>query len=63
MKKDCPLLKIKDKFKSKKFKKKNDYQASGKIVIPLSLTKKKPLNMPTYALWPKKKMRYNILNF
>ena len=28
MKKDCPLLKNKGKFKSKKFKKKKDYQAS-----------------------------------
>ena len=28
MKKDCPLLKNKRKFKSKKFKKKKDYQAS-----------------------------------
>ena len=27
MKKDCPLLKNKVKFKSKKFKKKKDYQA------------------------------------
>ena len=30
MKKDCPLLKNKDKFKSKKFRKKKDYQASWK---------------------------------
>ena len=30
MKKDCPLLKNKGKFKSKKFKKKKDYQASWK---------------------------------
>ena len=28
MKKDCPLIKNKEKFKSKKFKKKKDYQAS-----------------------------------
>ena len=28
MKKNCPLLKNKEKFKSKKFKKKKDYQAS-----------------------------------
>ena len=28
MKKDCPLLKNKGKFKSKKFRKKKDYQAS-----------------------------------
>ena len=28
MKKDCPLLKNKSKFKSKKFRKKKDYQAS-----------------------------------
>ena len=50
MKKDFPLLKNKGKFKSKKFRKKKDYQASGKTVIPLPLTKKKPLNMPTSVI-------------
>ena len=30
MKKDCPLLKNKGKFKSKKFRKKKHYQASWK---------------------------------
>ena len=33
MKKDCPLLKSKGKFKSKKFKKKKDYRASWENVI------------------------------
>ena len=62
MKKDCPLLKNKGKFKSKKFRKKKATKLHGKIVISLPLTKKKPLNKPTYALWPKKKIRYNIMN-
>ena len=44
MKKDYPLLKNKGKFKSKKFKKKKDYQASWRTVIPLPLMKKKPLH-------------------
>ena len=63
MKKDCPLLKNKGKFKSKKFKKKKDFKHHEKIVIPLPLTKKKPLNMPISVTWRQKKMRYNFLNF
>ena len=64
IKKDCPLLKNKGKFKFNKFnKKKKDYQASWENSDLSTLTKKKPLKLQMFAVWLKKKMRYNILNY
>ena len=51
MKKDCLLLKNKGKFKSKKFRKKKDYQASWENSDSSSSDEEETTDMPTFVTW------------
>ena len=51
MKKDCPLLKNKGNSRAKSSERRKTTKHHEKTVIPLPLTKKKPLNMPTSVTW------------
>ena len=62
MKKDCALLKNKEIFKSKKFKKKKDYQASWENSDSPFSDEEETTEHANICLWLKKKIRYNILN-
>ena len=63
MKKDCLLLKHKSKYKSKKFRKMKDYEASWENSDSSSSDKEETTEHANICYMALEEVRYNIVNF